>query len=640
MESTMFRSLLLIPKRAREGSMVCMLFALLLASSLVGSPSILAQSKKSGQQKINPEASAACAGGSYCAETSRRFRPESFYTPPRVNQIFQDPEFGSRLIRITDEDGINGQLRGFSFGSNSSAEINEWGKFDPSLGPNGGYYFYIMTSGGGAVPFSMDAVTMQVTPHCGGLKMCRLATDGRFSYVDHKILYGHFGSNSTIAAYNVATGKQTNIYDLNKCPNLPDDLSGYRGTISNSGDDTRFSDYSGGKMQGFGSLVTFYERLSGHCYWYETATGKLGGSGMQTISIGQGILEPPAAPRLTSASGSLPAGDYYVQLTTNTLLHPHFGETLPSPEAHIHLDSAGGIEIPVPEIDNPYGMIVTGYTVYIGTAPGQEMRQASAVPVQQAYTQSAPIAKGAHPPKTSTSGYDVHNARLSRDGRVVKVMPQNGQALYLWKPGTTNVSACSIHGQAKGGNVASFCEGHTVMGYTHLINAGGPGSNASLLMRPIDDLNRITQLLPPEITVPSSMDVHWSWNNADGSDSAPVCGAYSRGSSRLQGDGTRNPATNPVLSVRQAWDREIVCVATAGPPKVWRFAHHHATGACNASAKDGSCFGAIAIGNVSQDGKFFLFSSDWDWSLGGDPHNPGCPTSGRCRVDSFIVELK
>jgi hypothetical protein len=134
--------------------------------------------------------------------------------------------------------------------------------------------------------------------------------------------------------------------------------------------------------------------------------------------------------------------------------------------------------------------------------------------------------------------------------------------------------------------------------------------------------------------------VHWSWNNVDPSDTEPVCGAYTRSNPRLQGDGTLNPATNPVLSIQQAWDREIVCVATSGPPKVWRFAHHRATGACNANGKGGSCFSAIAIGNVSQDGKFFLFNSDWDWSLGNDRHFPGCPTSGRCRVDGFIVELK
>jgi hypothetical protein len=613
---------------------------LLLACSLVGGTSGMTQSKEPDKQNTRPGPSAACAGGPYCAESSRQFRPESTYAPPRANQVFRDPEFGSRLIRITDEDGINGQFRGFSFNSNSSAEINEWGKFDPSLGPKGGYYFYIMRNGAGAVPFSMDAASMQVTPHCGALKLCRLATGGSFSYVDPKILYGHFGSNSTIASYNVATGKQTDLYDLNKCPNLPGDLSGYPGAISNSGDDTKFSDYSGGKMQGFGSLVTFYDRSSGHCYWYETATARLGGSGMETVSIKQGNLAPPAAPRLTSAPGNLPPGDYYVQLTANTLTHPNVGETLPSPEVHLHLDSTGGIVISAPEIDNPYAMILEGYTVYVGTAPGQEMRQASALQVQQAYTQSAPIAKGPYPPKTSTAGYDVHNARLSRDGRVVKIIPQNGQALYLWEPGTAHVSACSTHGQGKGSDVASFCGGHTVMGYTHLINAGGPGGNTSLLMRPTNDLSRITQLLPPDITVPMSMDSHWSWNNTDASDSAPVCGAYTRSSFKLQGDGTRNPATNPVLSVRQAWDREIVCVATAGPPKVWRFAHHHATGACNASAKDGSCFNANAIGNVSQDGKFFLFSSDWDWSLGSDPHKPGCPTTGQCRVDAFIVELK
>ncbi|MBZ5679207.1 MAG: hypothetical protein LAO24_03765 [Acidobacteriia bacterium] len=543
-------------------------------------------------------------------------------------------------MRVTDESGVEGKLQGFSFNSNSSAETNEWGKFDGSLGPNGGYYFYIMTGGGGAVPFFMDAATMRVTPRCGALRTCRLPTGGSFSYVDPAILYGHFGANNAIMAYNVASGKQIKVYDLNKCPNLPADLSGYGGAISNSGDDSKFVDYSGGRMQGFGRLVTFYDRASDHCYWYDTATGRLGGSGIETVSIKQGKLAAPAAPRLTITSGNLPAGDYYVQLTANTLMHPNFGETLPSPEAHIHLNSTGGIAISAPDIDNPFGMILAGYTVYIGTALGQEMRQASAVQGQQDYTQSAALVKGGTPPATSTAGYNVHNARVSRDGNVVKVIPQNGQAMYLWKPGTTDVSACSTHGEGKVPDIASFCGGHTVLGYTHLINAGGPGSTTSLLMRPTNDLNRITQLFPSDITVPMSMDSHWSWNNTDPTDSAPVCGAYSRSSFKLQGDGTRNSATNPLLAVRQAFDREIVCVVTSGAPTVWRFAHHHATGACNASAKDGSCFNAIAIGNVSQDGKFFLFSSDWDWSLGSDPHAPGCPVSGRCRVDTFIVELK
>jgi hypothetical protein len=361
---------------------------------------------------------------------------------------------------------------------------------------------------------------------------------------------------------------------------------------------------------------------------------------MAPVQVKQGVLAAPHSPRLSPAPGSLPAGDYYVKLTLSTLLHPDLGETLPSPEAHIHLNSTGGIAISPPEIENAYGTNIQGYNVYVGTAPDEEKRQASLPQVQTGYSQSGRLADGSRPPQTSTSGYDVHNARLSRDGRFVKVVPQNGQSLYIWMPGTSTVSPCSIRGEAHSPDVASFCDGHTVMGYTHMINPAGAGSNVSLLMRPLSDLQRSVQLLPPEITVPSSMDVHWSWNNADPADTTPVCGAYSRSSFKLQGNGTANPATNPVLSVRQAWDREVVCVATSGPPKVWRFAHHHATGACNASAKDGSCFGSIAIGNVSQDGKFFLFGSDWDWSLGSDPHNPGCPTSGRCRTDAFVVELK
>jgi len=598
-----------------------------------------AQKKESDSKASTPDQKppAGC-GEPYCADTSRKFRPETPIVPPRANQVFHDPEFGSRMIRVTDETGVTGALSGFSFISNSSAEINEWGKFDPSLGPHGGYYFYVMTGGGGSVFFSMDAATMQVTPHCDSLRDCRLRSGGSFSYVDPHLVYGHFDSNNLIQAYDVSNGKQSTIYDLNKCPNLPADLSGYPGAVSNSGDDTKFSGYSGGKGQGGGSLVTYYDRTTGHCYWYDTGTGRLGGSGIPTTQIKTGLLAPPSAPSLKNASGSLPPGDYYVQLTVTTHRPTGPGETLPSPEAHIHLDSTGGIEVSAPEIDNPYSLIITGYNVYIGGAPGQETRQASVDHVPDGYTQSAALAKGSKPPTASSAGFNVHNARLSRDGNAVKITPAGTRSIFLWMPNAASVSACTTAGQGHGG-VASFCGGHTVLGYAHLINQGGPGDTVNLLLRPYSDLNDIKRLLTPDDSEPLSMDTHWSWNNDDPTDTAPVCGAFS-GAGRTQGDGTVNHATNPLLSVRQAWDREVVCVATSGPPKVWRFAHHHATTACNAGARVGSCFGSIAIGDVSQDGKFYLFSSDWDWSLGNERRSGGCPTSGRCRSDVFIVELK
>jgi hypothetical protein len=616
----------------------------LLACGLIATGFSLRQVEKQVEKKDNPSQtaksaarpSAACAEV-YCAETSRTLRPSPTIAPPKANQVFPDPDFGSRIVRVTDENGISGKLSGLSFGSNSSAEINEWGKFDPSLGPHGGYYFYVMTGGGGAVLFSMDAATMQVTPHCDSLPSCRLKSGGSFSYLDPHVVYGHFESNDLVESYNVVSGKGSTIYDFKKCPNLPADLSGYPGAISNSGDDTKFSAYAGGKGQGGGSQVTYYDRKTDHCYWYDTGSGRLGGD-LPAALIKAGVLAPPAAANLKSTSGSLPPGDYYVQLTATNHRPTGTGETLPSPEAHIRLTSTGGVAISAPEIDNPYGMSVTGYNVYMGAASGQETRQASVNQVQSGYTQAGPLAKGSGPPTTSSAGYNVHNVRLSRDGSTVKITPSGARDIFLWNPIAGTVAACTTQGEGHGG-VASYCGGHTVLGYTHLINHGGPGNMVSLLDRPFSDLSQIKQLLPPENSVPLNGDTHWSWNNADPSDSTPVCGAFS-GTSLRQGDGTRNPATNPLLVERLPWEREVVCVATSGPPRVWRFAHHHATGACNASAKSGSCFNSLAIGNISQDGKFFLFSSDWDWTLGAEPNNPGCPASGRCRADAFIVELK
>jgi hypothetical protein len=281
--------------------------ACLLACTLLLNWSASAQSPAADKPNAPAGSSASCSPARYCAESGRQLKPETPMAAPKVNQVFRDPDFGSRMVRVTDESGVGGELAGFSFGSNSSAETNEWGRFNPSLGPNGGYFFYLMTGGGGAVLFSMDAVTMQITPHCGSLRMCRLSKGGTFSYVDPNILYGQFDSNGSIDAYNVATGKQTTIYDFSKCPNLPQDLSGYPGAISNSGDDTRFSGYAGSKAQGGGTQVTFYDRSTDRCYWYDTATGRVGGSGMAAAQLKAGLLAPPAIPKLSSTSGSLHA---------------------------------------------------------------------------------------------------------------------------------------------------------------------------------------------------------------------------------------------------------------------------------------------------------------------------------------------
>src|SRR5213593_1452834 len=93
-----------------------------------------------------------------------------------------------------------------------------------------------------------------------------------------------------------------------------------------------------------------------------------------------------------------------------------------------------------------------------------------------------------------------------------------------------------------------------------------------------------------------------------------------------------NPSA-PVLISRYGrncpylWDGEIIAAAIDGS-NVWRFAHNHNTwGADN-------CFSNQAFAQISNDGRWALFSSSWDGTL-GTPGGFGCPT----RIDTFIVAL-
>lgn len=579
-----------------------------------------------------------CGPPHYCANTSFDVIRETPMAPQPENQVFKDPDFGSRMVRVTHADTLSGSP-GLSFPTSSSGEQNEWGRFDPFLGEHGGYRFFVGTSGGGLVFFSMDAATMQTRSLCGHGIGCPAPIKGSFSYTDPHLFFGAFDkSPNVIETFDLSTGRSSTLYDFKKgCPGLPPYVPGYPGTLVNSGDDNKFSAYFGGRQQGSGSSVSFYDRATGHCYWYDTAHGTTGGTGMAPSSVHAGVLAPPAVPALSATAGSLPAGDYYVELTVNTLMDPPYGESTPSPEAHIRLASPGGIAVSPPSVDNPYGLVITGYDVYLGDAPGRETRQSAQQPIQNRYVQNSGLVKGPAPPNTNTAGYDIHEARINRAGDVIRVFCRGcNNSIFFWKPGTTNVSAC--RGGPGGQGVAGYCGGHNVMGYQHVINHGGPGPGVSLLLRPFSNLFEMRQLIP--YAVPATEDSHWSWNNTDPADTAPVCGSFYKSNPRFVSDGTFDVSSNPLLRIEHPWDREIVCAATSGAPTVWRFAHHRSTGAANANARAGSSFGATVIGNVSQDGKFYIFSSDWEWTLGSRRDSPGCPSSGTCRVDSFVVELK
>jgi hypothetical protein len=76
------------------------------------------------------------------------------------------------------------------------------------------------------------------------------------------------------------------------------------------------------------------------------------------------------------------------------------------------------------------------------------------------------------------------------------------------------------------------------------------------------------------------------------------------------------------------WYGEIIAAATDGSNRVWRFAHNHNGGLVNWVGQ--------AFAQISNDGRWALFSSPWDGTLGGAAGDFGYPT----RLDTFIVELK
>jgi hypothetical protein len=587
--------------------------------------------------------------------------------PPAEDTPFRDPDFGSRMVRVTDAS----TLAGISFHTDSSGEQNEWSVFDPSAGEHGEYRFWAVGTGGVSVLFSLDPVTMHVSVgttgrgrhrhHRNRLSLLPLAAS--FSYKDPDIIYGTSGTQ--VLEYNLATRKTTRIYDFARCPGLPEPIirNMHFGGLTISADDKRFAYMFGGWEQDMSGLAVFYDRSAsggtGACYWYDSRTGTTGGSGMPStrVSGGVGTLAAPAAPKVSAqpGAGSLPRGDYYVKITATSRLDQSFGETPPSPEVGpVHLALPGSLNIAFPSLPNAQDLSLapknsgcvsngpdcTPFKVYIGASPGAERLQDTKGFVGgNSYTQSTPLhTHSPSPPSQNTAGYTIHDVRMNKSGRVVRVEEAFTATEYFWTPGTTTVMPC-IRGMPNN-QVAGYCGGHLAMGYSHMVNATGFFDDMGIVIHPLANLRAWRLLVNPIPNPPEwSESTHWSWSDANPSDSMPFCGSTYVDAIVHGGNGTQDVLTNPVLEIHRAWDREIVCLATTGPSKVWRFAHDRATGTSNDNAPINTSFWSVPIGNLSQDGKFYLFSTDWNWSLGSERGSFGCPSSGTCRSDVFIVQL-
>jgi len=206
--------------------------------------------------------------------------------------------------------------------------------------------------------------------------------------------------------------------------------------------------------------------------------------------------------------------------------------------------------------------------------------------------------------------YGLHNAHLAKSGRYVMIGrgqgPPGPSKWRIWDVETLNVTVCPTK-----------CSGHQAVGYSHVLNPGGDHPLA-MLKRSIDHLDAVSEISDAHGSPGYWYDLHLSWLNADPEDDNPACLSTYRPS---------NPATpGTPLDVNGPWENEILCIETDGKgSKVWRFAHTYST------AKNG--FWSTPRGNVSPDGRFYMFTSDWQDQLGKGP-------DGKYRTDVFVVELR
>jgi hypothetical protein len=164
----------------------------------------------------------------------------------------------------------------------------------------------------------------------------------------------------------------------------------------------------------------------------------------------------------------------------------------------------------------------------------------------------------------------------------------------------------------------NYWNGHPSLGNGKYVNASGStngmDSRGAVVRNPDDLMNaaQYTFIMQPQPTSGWYDSEHSSWFNSSHNPNAPVL--FSR----------YNINTPPTAL---PWIGEIILAATDGSNTVWRFAHNH---------NGGNSFYGEAFAQISNDGRWALFSSYWDGTLGGSNGDFGLST----RIDTFIVELK
>ncbi len=232
-------------------------------------------------------------------------------------------------------------------------------------------------------------------------------------------------------------------------------------------------------------------------------------------------------------------------------------------------------------------------------------------------------------PAPITLNFKLHHAMIDRSGRYVmlyttnadQAAPRDAAQEYLWDLQTGAITEL---------DTAAHPYGHDAFGYGVYVNKDCCTSTKwdagqwqfRALNAPFATRDLIKTILAPQEVYLSD---HTTWNNARADRLTPVVsGLYRFGAN---------------TAAWRAWDDEIVAIQTDAPggadPTIWRFAHHRSN-----VAYDGDpsrvAFWYQPHPNVSQDGRWVLFTSNWEKTLGTD----AAPEAGTAaRQDVFLLQL-
>jgi hypothetical protein len=225
--------------------------------------------------------------------------------------------------------------------------------------------------------------------------------------------------------------------------------------------------------------------------------------------------------------------------------------------------------------------------------------------------------------------FKIHAAAIDRSGQYVTIYPtgadlqapRSAAPAYVWDTRGNTFTATPL--------VEAIAGGHDAYGFGYRVNQDCCTTTTwdaaqwqfRSLATPLVTSDLVTPvLLPKEVYLAD----HPSWHNAQPDRLVPFIDANYR-------YGTNTTAW-------RAWDEEIFAVQTDGAGSgalVWRFGHHRSAVANDLDASR-IAFWYTPRANVSPDGQWALFTSNWEKTLGTDP---GGESGTGARQDVFLIEL-